>query len=100
MSERNELFNRWTGSYNASLENTDGFPFEGYERVLSGVVGGAKVGAGTKVLDVGTGTGALAGRLVKLGCSVTGVDFSEKMLEKAGRNVPEADFQQLDLLSE
>jgi len=36
--------------------------------------------AGSSVLDVGTGTGGLADRLLKRGCRVTGVDFSEGMV--------------------
>ncbi len=38
---------------------------------------------GKKVLDVGCGTGRMAFQLVKKGAAVTGVDFSEQMLEKA-----------------
>lgn len=98
MSERNELFDGWAERYDDDLKDASGFPFEGYERVLARVVGGAGVGAGDRVLDVGTGTGALAACLVSLGCSVTGVDFSEQMLVQARRNVPRGDFRQLDLL--
>lgn len=36
-----------------------------------------------RVLDVGTGTGDLAQNLAERGCSVVGVDFSEKMIEAA-----------------
>lgn len=98
MSERNELFDSWAERYDDDLRDTTGFPFEGYERVLSGVVGGAEVGAGAEVLDVGTGTGALAVRFAGLGCAVTGVDFSEQMLMQARQNVPGAEFRQLNLL--
>ena len=100
MSERQELFDDWAESYDESLEDSAGFPFEGYETVLEGVVGRAGVGDGATVLDVGTGTGALAARFAELGCYVLGVDLSEKMLEQAQRNVPKADFRQFDLLGE
>ncbi len=100
MSERNELFDGWAERYDDGLRDASGFPFEGYGRVLEGVVGGAGVGAGAKVLDVGTGTGALAARFAKLGCTVTGVDFSEPMLAQARRNVPGVEFRRLDLLGE
>ena len=100
MSERNELFDGWAGRYDDGLRDATGFPFEGYERVLGEVVGGAGVGAGANVLDVGTGTGALAARFAARGCAVTGVDFSAEMLMQARRNVPGADFRQLDLLGE
>ena len=98
MFERQELFDDWAETYDEGLEDSAGFPFEGYERVLKEVVGGAEVGAGTSVLDVGTGTGALAGRFAGLGCYVLGVDYAEKMLAQARRNVPKAEFVQLDLL--
>lgn len=100
MSERKELFDNWAEAYDESMEDTAGFPFEGYQTVLGKVVGEAEVGDGASVLDVGIGTGALAARFAELGCRVLGVDLSEKMLVQARRNVPEADFRQLDLLGE
>lgn len=104
MSERKELFDAWAATYDATLKDTAGFPFEGYDRVLSEVARGAGAGGGTvdktKVLDVGTGTGALAARLVALGCRVLGVDLSEEMLARARQNVPAAQFAQLDLLGD
>ena len=100
MSERKELFDDWAASYDAELEDPTGFPFEGYEGVLTEVVRGAEVGDGDDVLDVGTGTGALAARFSALGCGVLGVDLSEAMLARARKNVPTADFRQLDLLGD
>lgn len=104
MPERKELFDAWAATYDATLKDTAGFPFEGYDRVLSKVARRAGVGSGTvnktKVLDVGTGTGALAARLVARGCRVLGVDLSEEMLERARQNVPAARFSQLDLLGD
>jgi len=92
------LFDDWAEAYDESMEDTAGFPFEGYQTVLGKVVGEAEVGDGASVLDVGTGTGALAARFAELGCRVLGVDLSQKMLVQARRNVPEAEFRQLDLL--
>ena len=99
MSERKELFDDWAETYDESVL-PGGFPFEGYDRVLAGVVGGTGVGDGARVLDVGTGTGALAARFAVLGCRVLGVDLSEEMLRRARENVPVANFQQLDLLGD
>ncbi len=97
MSERKELFDDWATHYDESLQETSGFPFEGYTVVLAEVVrrvvGGAGVEAGAEVLDIGTGTGALAARFTALGSRVLGVDFSEHMLSRARRNVPAADFR-------
>ena len=100
MSERRVLFDDWAETYDESMEATAGFPFEGYETVLGKVVGGAEVGDGATVLDVGTGTGALAARFAELGCYVLGVDLSEKMLEQARLNVANAEFRQFDLLGD
>ncbi len=51
-----------------------------------------------KVLDVGCGTGIpIARYLVRKGYSVTGVDISDKMLELAKENVPEAEYFQYDM---
>jgi putative AdoMet-dependent methyltransferase len=66
--------------------------------VLDEVVGGAGVEDGAGVLDVGTG--ALAARLAAFGCRVLGVDLSAEMLAQAHKNVPTADFQQLELLGD
>ncbi len=86
MSERRELFDDWAEGYDESMEDTAGFPFEGYESVLYKIVGGAEVGGGDCILDVGTGTGALAARFAGPGCRVLGIDLSEKMLAQARRN--------------
>jgi demethylmenaquinone methyltransferase/2-methoxy-6-polyprenyl-1,4-benzoquinol methylase len=40
-------------------------------------------GAGTRVLDVGCGTGALAARLLALGARVIGIDQDPQMLDRA-----------------
>lgn len=52
---------------------------------------------GDSVLDVGCGAGIHSKYLIQKGLRVTGIDFSEKMIEIAKREVPEAEFQVLDL---
>lgn len=55
---------------------------------------------GGKVLDLGCGTGVPYDRyLVSSGFSVTGVDFSEKHIGMAKKNVPEAQYIMDDLTS-
>jgi 2-polyprenyl-3-methyl-5-hydroxy-6-metoxy-1,4-benzoquinol methylase len=49
------------------------------------------------VLDVGCGSGVKSEILEKNGLKVTGIDFSEKMLEIAKRRAPMAKFQLLDI---
>jgi len=54
--------------------------------------------AGSRVLDLGCGTGLPTARqLVEAGLRVTGVDLSPGMLASARRNVPGADFVQADI---
>ena len=53
--------------------------------------------AGKTVLDIGTGTGAWAAAINKLGPSeIEGVDFSEKMIKQAQKNHPEINFHHID----
>lgn len=54
----------------------------------------ASVGPGTRLLDIGTGTGVVAAAAARqLGASVIGVDFSETMLAEARRSVRGVDFR-------
>lgn len=62
------------------------------DRVAQRLLDLAGVRAGDRVLDVATGTGAVAAAAVARGAEVTGVDISEEMLEVARERVPEATF--------
>jgi demethylmenaquinone methyltransferase/2-methoxy-6-polyprenyl-1,4-benzoquinol methylase len=53
----------------------------------------AEVGAGSRALDVATGTGDLAIALAERDADVVGVDFAEKMLEIARRKAPGLEFR-------
>ena len=52
----------------------------------------AAAGPGSRALDVATGTGDLAIELASRGADVTGVDFSEGMLEIARQKAPHLTF--------
>jgi demethylmenaquinone methyltransferase / 2-methoxy-6-polyprenyl-1,4-benzoquinol methylase len=58
----------------------------------------ARVGPGSRALDVATGTGDLAIELAGRGAEVTGLDFSEPMLELARGKAPGLDWVQGDAL--
>jgi demethylmenaquinone methyltransferase/2-methoxy-6-polyprenyl-1,4-benzoquinol methylase len=58
----------------------------------------AVVRPGNRVLDAACGTGDLAIIAGKAGAAVTGVDFSEPMLERARRKAPELEWVRGDLL--
>jgi demethylmenaquinone methyltransferase/2-methoxy-6-polyprenyl-1,4-benzoquinol methylase len=59
----------------------------------------AAVRPGDRVLDACCGTGDLAVACARAGGSVTGLDFSERMLERARRKAPELDWVQGDVLA-
>jgi demethylmenaquinone methyltransferase/2-methoxy-6-polyprenyl-1,4-benzoquinol methylase len=51
-----------------------------------------RIPSGANVLDVATGTGAVAAELVKRGRSVVGIDQSPEMLAVARERLPEVEF--------
>ena len=59
----------------------------------------AVVRPGNRVLDACCGTGDLAMAAVDAGARVTGLDFSERMLERARRKSPEVDWVQGEALA-
>jgi demethylmenaquinone methyltransferase/2-methoxy-6-polyprenyl-1,4-benzoquinol methylase len=58
----------------------------------------AVVRSGDRVLDACCGTGDLAVEAARLGGRVTGLDFSERMLERARRKAPRLEWVRGDLL--
>ena len=77
---------------------------EGYDRFLGSITSrlaeplldAASVGPGTRVLDVATGPGYLAGRAAEGGARVTGVDVAAAMLALAARSHPGIEFREAD----
>src|SRR6476620_2925938 len=59
----------------------------------------AVVEPGDRVLDAACGTGDLAIIAAKAGGNVTGLDFSQAMLERARRKAPELQWVRGDLLA-
>jgi len=59
----------------------------------------ARVGPGTRALDVATGTGDLAIELAARGGDVVGSDFSTGMLERARSKAPGLTWEQADALA-
>ncbi len=58
------------------------------------------VGAGTRVLDIGCGNGAMAGEFLKLGCTVVGIDASEAGIDVARRTYPGATFVRAEIIDD
>ena len=59
----------------------------------------ARVGPGTRALDVATGTGDLAIALARRGGEVVGSDFSEGMLERARAKSPQVRWEHANALA-
>jgi demethylmenaquinone methyltransferase/2-methoxy-6-polyprenyl-1,4-benzoquinol methylase len=59
----------------------------------------ARVGPGTRALDVATGTGDLAIALARRGGAVVGSDFSEGMLERARAKSPQVVWEDANALA-
>lgn len=86
-------FDLWADGYDASVnlsEEDDSYPFAGYSRVLGEIYRAIREKGGKRVLDIGFGTGMLAGKLYADGYEITGVDFSRRMIEIAREKMPGA----------
>ena len=59
----------------------------------------ARVGPGSRALDVATGTGDLAVALRDAGAEVVGCDFSEEMMERGRAKAPGVRFEWADALA-
>lgn len=68
------------------------------ERVRNDIA--ARLLPGTRVLDLGCGTGVLTVQLAQKGCQVTGVDISPSMLAQAARRVRQGSLQEEVVLRE
>ena len=56
----------------------------------------AKVGVGSRVLDIATGAGYVAAKAANLGAISTGLDFSQAQVELAQKTFPNVTFRQGD----
>ena len=71
----------------------------GRDRRWRAATAAAVVQPGDRVLDACSGTGDLALASARIGGRVTGLDFSERMLERACRKGPELEWVRGDLLA-
>ena len=79
----------WTGrasAYETSFAKLCAYP-------ASALLDAAGVSSGTRLLDVGTGTGTVAAHADRRGAIVTAVDAEPSMVDAARQNVPAADVR-------
>jgi len=80
------MWEQRAGAYAGAFDRVTTFSVE---RLLDA----ARAGAGTDLLDVGTGPGYVAEAAVARGANVTGIDVAEAMVEIAQRRVPSGTFR-------
>ena len=95
----NKGFDLWADGYDRSVDNSDEdntYPFAGYKKVLTGIYEAIRNGQGKRILDIGFGTGVLSCKLYENGYDITGIDFSERMIQIAQEKMPSARLIQHD----
>ena len=92
-------FDVWADGYDESVrlaDENDAYPFAGYATILREIYGRVCASGAKAVLDIGFGTGPLAGQLYQQGCDVFGQDFSSRMIQLAQGKMPRAQLYQGD----
>lgn len=92
-------FDVWADGYDESVrlaDENDAYPFAGYATILKEIYGRVCASGAKAVLDIGFGTGTLAGQLYQQGCDVFGQDFSSRMIQLAQEKMPRAQLYQGD----
>lgn len=88
-----EGFDRWARDYDADVQRSESnneYPFAGYGDVLRGICAEAVSAPGKDVLDLGFGTAVLSSFLYCNGYKISGIDFSQGMIDAARKKMPEA----------
>lgn len=80
-------FDRWAKTYDQTVRS-ESWGFEEYDRILDRVVEVSRVGPGSRVLEIGVGTGNLTSRLLAAGADVLGVEPSSQMRQVATEKLP------------
>ena len=90
-------FDLWADGYDKTVrisDEEDSYPFAGYKNLLNfiynAVLGRLHPKSPAKILDIGIGTGTLACKLYEAGNLITGVDFSNEMLDISRAKMPNA----------
>lgn len=95
----NKGFDLWADRYDKSVnfsEESNEYPFAGYKNVLNNIYTQVRQKDYAEILDIGFGTGILTTRLYDLGYKITGIDFSDKMINIAQQKMPGATLIKCD----
>ena len=92
-------FNLWADGYDRSVglsDESNTYPFAGYKKVLDSIYRDILSHTYKTVLDIGFGTAVLTSKLYAQGCTISGQDFSSRMIELARKKMPSAKLYQGD----
>lgn len=92
-------FNTWANTYNKDVQATQEkgeYPFCGYKETLDLIVNYVEEHCLETIVEMGVGTGVLSKQLYDKGHFIIGVDFSEKMIDRAFEKMPNAKFINTD----
>ncbi|MGM0880691.1 MAG: MerR family transcriptional regulator [Bacillota bacterium] len=81
-------FDRLAKFHDERVLDDDSLEYKDYDRALQLTVKWLSPVSGEKGLDIGTGTGNLAGKLMEQGAEMVGVDQSKEMLKHLQRKFP------------
>lgn len=91
--QRNNWQDKWNFDRQASIHDqrvvNNSLEFKDYEQALNLTVKWVSTIQGEKGLDIGTGTGNLAGKLIEQGAEMAGVDQSKEMLKQCRMKFPD-----------
>ncbi len=94
-------FDLWADNYDQTVqlsEERNEYPFAGYKVILNNIFNEVMAkSSNASVVDIGIGTGVLAKKLYDNNHQITGVDFSENMLENTQLKIPNAQLINWDI---
>lgn len=93
----NKGFDLWSKEYDKSVEmSSKEYPFDGYYDVLTFIYNSIEDKENKNILDIGFGTGLLTNKLYESGANISGIDFSQGMIDIAKEKMPNGLFIQRD----